>query len=73
MFTRRRFLVIFPVFAASAHAQTVWPLKKKKPIAPPPPLNVYIGTDTAKNVSKGIYQALAKGFVEKTELRRDKT
>jgi len=23
--------------------------------------------------SKGIYQALAKGFVEKTELRRDKT
>jgi 6-phosphogluconolactonase len=59
MFTRRRFLVLFPAFAASAHAQTGWhlPLRKKKPVAPPPPLNVYIGTDTSKGVSKGIYQA----------------
>jgi 6-phosphogluconolactonase len=57
MFTRRRFLVLFPAFAASAHAQTVWPLKKKKPVPPPPPLTVYIGTDTSKNVSKGIYQS----------------
>jgi 6-phosphogluconolactonase len=57
MFTRRRFLVILPAFAASAHAETVWPLRKKKPAAPPPPLTVYIGTDTAKDVSKGIYQS----------------
>src|SRR5260370_11477638 len=57
MFTRRRFLVLFPAFAASAHAQTVWPLRKKKPVPPPPPLNVYIGTDTSKGVSKGIYQS----------------
>jgi 6-phosphogluconolactonase len=57
MFTRRRFLVLFPAFAVSAHAQSGWHLRKKKPVAPPPPLNVYIGTDTSKNVSKGIYQA----------------
>jgi len=57
MFTRRRFLVIFPAFAASAHAQSRWHLRKKKPVPPPPPLTVYIGTDTSKNVSKGIYQA----------------
>jgi 6-phosphogluconolactonase len=57
MFTRRRFLVLFPAFAASAHAQTGWHLRKKKPVPPPAPLNVYIGTDTSKNVSKGIYQA----------------
>jgi len=57
MFTRRRFLVIFPAFAASAHGQTIWPLKKKKPVPPPPPLNVYIGTDTSKGISKGIYQS----------------
>jgi 6-phosphogluconolactonase len=57
MFTRRRFLVLFPAFAASAHAQVRWPLKKKKPLPPPPPLTVYFGTDTAKGVSKGIYQS----------------
>ena len=58
MFTRRRFLFLFPVFAASAQAQTGWHfLRKKKPAAPPPPLTVFIGTDTAKGVSKGIYQA----------------
>jgi 6-phosphogluconolactonase len=59
MFTRRRFLVLFPAFAASAHAQTGWhlPLRKKKPVPPPPPLTVYFGTDTSKGVSKGIYQS----------------
>lgn len=61
MFTRRRFLVLFSAFAASARSQAqdfvTWPFRKKKPVAPPPPLTVYIGTDTAKGVSKGIYQA----------------
>jgi 6-phosphogluconolactonase len=61
MFTRRRFLFIFPTFAASAHAQAQafvsWPFRKKKPVPPPPPLTVYIGTDTSKNVGKGIYQS----------------
>ncbi len=59
MFTRRRFLIILPAFAASAHAQTAWhlPFRKKKPVAPPPPLPVYFGTDTTKGVSKGIYQS----------------
>jgi 6-phosphogluconolactonase len=57
MFTRRRFLVLFPAFAASAHAQTGFHLRKKKPIAPPPPLTVYFGTDTSKGASKGIYQS----------------
>ena len=55
-FTRRRFLVLFPAFAASAQAEITWP-RRKKPAPPPPPLNVYIGTDTSKNISKGIYQA----------------
>jgi 6-phosphogluconolactonase len=57
MFTRRRFLIILPAFAASAHAEASWPLRKKKPVAPPPPLTVYFGTDTTKGVSKGIYQS----------------
>jgi 6-phosphogluconolactonase len=59
MFTRRRFLFTLPALAASAHAQTGWhlPFRKKKPVPPPPPLTVYIGTDTAKGVSKGIYQS----------------
>jgi 6-phosphogluconolactonase len=57
MFTRRRFLFVLPAFAVSAYAEVTWPLRKKKPIPPPPPLTVYIGTDTSKNVSKGIYQA----------------
>ena len=57
MVTRRRFLVVFPAFAASAHAQTGFHLRKKKPVPPPAPLNVYIGTDTSKGVSKGIYQS----------------
>ena len=54
-FTRRRFLVLFPAFAASAQAEITWP-RKKKP-APPQPLTVYIGTDTSNGISKGIYQA----------------
>ena len=58
MFTRRRFLYLFPAFAAAAHAETTWQFRKKKPVAPPPPLTVYIGTDTSKGVSKGIYQSL---------------
>jgi 6-phosphogluconolactonase len=57
MFTRRRFLVLFPAFAASAQAQSRWHLRKKKPTPPPAPLTVYIGTDTSKNVGKGIYQS----------------
>jgi 6-phosphogluconolactonase len=57
MFTRRRFLVLFPAFAASAHAADTWPIRRKKPVPPPPPITVYIGTDTSKNVSKGIYQS----------------
>jgi 6-phosphogluconolactonase len=57
MFSRRRFLIVFPVYAAAAHAEITWPLRKKKPVPPPAPLTVYIGTDTAKGVSKGIYQS----------------
>jgi 6-phosphogluconolactonase len=56
MFTRRRFLVLFPAFAASARAFAGWPIRKKKSV-PPPPVHVYFGTDTAKGVSKGIYQS----------------
>jgi 6-phosphogluconolactonase len=59
MLTRRRFLVLFPAFAVpaiAAPAQTL-PFKKKRPIAPPPPVFVYFGTDTKKGVSKGIYQS----------------
>ncbi len=56
MFTRRRFLVLFPAFAASARAFAAWPIRKKKSV-PPPPVHVYFGTDTAKGVSKGIYQS----------------
>jgi 6-phosphogluconolactonase len=57
MFTRRRFLLILPAFAASAYAEDTWPFKKKKPAAPPPLPVVYFGTDTSKGVSKGIYQS----------------
>ena len=61
MFTRRRFLFLFPALAASARAQSQafvsWPFRKKKSVPPPPPLTVYIGTDTSKNLSKGIYQS----------------
>jgi len=57
MFTRRRFLIILPAYAASAHAAVSWPFRKKKPVPPPPPLTIYFGTDTAKGISKGIYQS----------------
>jgi 6-phosphogluconolactonase len=57
MFTRRRFLYLLPAFAAAAHAETAGQFRKKKPVAPPPPLTVYIGTDTSNGVSKGIYQS----------------
>jgi 6-phosphogluconolactonase len=56
MFTRRRFLILLPAFAASAYAEDPWPIPKKKPVPPPPP-TVYFGTDTTKGVSKGIYQS----------------
>jgi 6-phosphogluconolactonase len=56
MFTRRRFLVLFPAFATATHSFASLPFKKKK-IAPPPPVFVYFGTDTNKDVSKGIYQS----------------
>ena len=56
MFTRRRFLVLFPAFAAATHSFASLPFKKKK-IAPPAPVFVYFGTDTNKGVSKGIYQS----------------
>jgi 6-phosphogluconolactonase len=56
MFTRRRFLVLFPAFAAATHSFASLPFKKKK-IAPPLPVFVYFGTDTNKGVSKGIYQS----------------
>jgi len=56
MFTRRRFFVLFPAFAAATHSFATSPFKKKK-VAPPPPVFVYFGTDTNKGVSKGIYQS----------------
>jgi 6-phosphogluconolactonase len=52
--TRRRFLVLLPAGVASAQLHS--PFKKKAP-PPPAPLRVFIGTDTTKGVSKGIYQA----------------
>ena len=51
--SRRRFLVLLPAGVASA--QTIHsPFRKKAP-PPPAPLRVYIGTDTSRGVSKGIY------------------
>ncbi|HEU4636831.1 MAG TPA: lactonase family protein [Edaphobacter sp.] len=55
MTSRRQFLFSFPAFALSA--QSFAPRFHRKKPAPPPPTRVYIGTDTAKGVSKGIYQA----------------
>ncbi len=62
MFTRRRFLLTVPAFAAAqrfalnAHAQAfTLPHLHKAAAAPAPPNFVYFGTDTAKEVSKGIY------------------
>lgn len=50
MITRRRFFLLFPAYTASAQSL----FRKKQPL-PPPPTRVFIGTDTAKGVSKGIY------------------
>jgi 6-phosphogluconolactonase len=55
MLTRRRFLLLFP--AATASAQDLVSIFHRKKPAPPPLTRVYFGTDTAKGVSKGIYQA----------------
>jgi 6-phosphogluconolactonase len=55
MFSRRRFLVLFPAFAASARAFATWPTRKKKAV--PAPVYVFFGTDTTKGVSKGIYRS----------------
>lgn len=55
MITRRRFFLLFPAYAASAQ-QFTSPFRRKKP-APPGPTRVFIGTDTARGVSKGIYHA----------------
>jgi 6-phosphogluconolactonase len=55
MTSRRQFLFSFPAYTLSA--QYFAPrFHRKKPV-PPPPTRVYIGTDTARGVSKGIYQA----------------
>ena len=54
--TRRSLLRTLPAFAATAHAAVVNPFRRR--VAPPrAPLTVYIGCDTAKGVSKGIYRA----------------
>jgi 6-phosphogluconolactonase len=59
---RRRFFAALPAFLAGtrALAQGVLPLphfpRRKKPVVQGP-LLVYIGTDTMRGVSKGIYQA----------------
>jgi 6-phosphogluconolactonase len=55
MFTRRRFLLLLPAYAASAQSFNS-PFRRKKPL-PPGPTRVFIGTDTSKGVSKGIYHA----------------
>jgi 6-phosphogluconolactonase len=57
MFTRRRFLVLFPAFAATAHSFASLPTLRKKKVPPPPPVFIYFGADTSKGVSKGIYQS----------------
>ena len=60
MFTRRRFLVLFPAFATAAHSFASLPLRKKK--VPPAPVFVYFGTDTSKGVGKGIYHTRFADF-----------
>lgn len=51
MITRRRFLLLFPAYTASAQSL----FRKKQLAPPPPPIRLFVGTDTAKGVSKGIY------------------
>ena len=50
MFTRRRFLFLLPAFAASAHAEVSWPLRKKKP-APPARLSTSTSAPTPPRAS----------------------
>jgi 6-phosphogluconolactonase len=59
MFTRRRFLMMLPAAAASvaAQAQGFGSRFRRRPVAPPPPMFVYFGTDTEKGASRGIYMA----------------
>lgn len=66
MLNRRRFLQLFPAFAAlpqaAAHAgaqsaESFTRRFRKKPLPPPAPSFVYFGTDTAKGIAKGIYRA----------------
>jgi len=55
MTSRRHFLFSLPAYALStlSFAQR---FHRRKPV-PPPPARVFVGTDTAREVSKGIYQA----------------
>lgn len=55
MLTRRRFLLLLP--AATASAQDLASIFRKKKPAPPQPTHVYFGADTTKGASKGIYQS----------------
>lgn len=55
MFTRRRFLLLFPAYAASAQKLSS-PFHRKR-LPPPPPIRLYIGCDTLSGASKGIYTA----------------
>ena len=55
MFTRRRFLVLFPALATTTQNFASFPLRKKK-VPPPAPVFVYFGTDTGKG-GKDIYQS----------------
>ena len=59
MLTRRRFLLLLPAAtaSASASAQDLASIFRRKKPAPPAPVRVYFGTDTTKGVSKGIYLA----------------
>jgi 6-phosphogluconolactonase len=57
MISRRRFLALLSASAASA--QSLWSqsyFRRRQPVAPGP-VRVFIGTDTAKGVSKGIYHS----------------
>jgi len=56
MVTRRNFLIALPVFAVSAGAFAISPFRRRK-LIPVAPAFVYLGTDTGKGKSKGIYQS----------------
>jgi len=53
MITRRRFLAVLPAYTASAQS-----LFRRKVVPPPGPVHIYIGTDTVRSVSKGIYHSV---------------